>query len=73
MMKKHNSLAERMYKLNLAMRRVVCAFYIVASVILNLSLHLIMDSHNSFGKWLNLEYIVSVILVGFGIGLLLSM
>ena len=73
LIKKHNQLAEKIYQLNMAMRRTICTFFMIISVILNLSLHLIMDANNSFERSLYGQYIASAILAGFGVALLLSM
>ena len=73
LIRKHNSLAKKVYQLNSEIRRTVGALYLISSLILNLSLHLIMDAKNSFEISLYGQYIVSVVLVGFGVSFLLSM
>ena len=73
LIKKHNSLAEQMHQYNMAFRRTVCFVYLCSSFIINLALHLIMATKNSFEKTLYGQYIASVIIAGFGVAFLFSM
>ena len=73
LIKKHDLLPQKVNQFNLAMRRTVCVFFVIISMILNFSLHLFVDANNSFERSLYGQYIASAIFAGFGVSLLLSM
>lgn len=73
LIRKHASLGRKMHQYKLAMRRSASTFYLMSSFILNLSLHLIVDTKDSFERSLYGQYIVSILVVGFGASLLSSM